>query len=826
MHLHWFRISLAGLSLAWFALTFATNASAQAAAPPQPTQSAPPPGMGPPPLDPAVQRYLAVSGLDLLRLQPGMLTNIDPDLGPMRNRDICDLADERFASYRSRRADFDLGKQQLEAQLGPEAFRALGRLAYEEVLPSIMTQKSCQSGEIHFNSDEFLPERLSPAEAAAGRSCKLLRVPGWLVQAVLDSRRDLKAVDLVCLDVEMMFIYGKKLDYFRIAGSRVGNFIMRFSEITSGFIVTSSTVDNDFEVRWNTFNDIYLDRMTTMSRSGREFFGIQNNKVGNGIEINDLEFGVKPDESNEQHGVPMFVSSNRVGSDLAILNSRINGPLNLFDTTATAIRVENSTVAGFTYVDSASAEKGIFFRGVIAGGGVQGHYLHADGMEFRAFSSVANIDIRSSQFADKLFFGDVIVDQVLLHDVVTRPLLIFDTKAGNFEMEGLKADLVLCSSNGTFLNGSRMGWLSINDSNIENTVQIDRTVIERRLGITETQIGSSLALEGDRTIFQDTGELDIRGMKTDGLNIEPAVLKTFDRNGVRDTPLSIKSNGAVFNRFGSSSETGEDLSDLSVPELLCHFSLMSQDTENSEDAENKVPDPDAPKPCKASNSASARVGASQPDTGGGASPPSTKADGEEDKKSNYRAEEFDQLAAALERSGRGDKARDIKIAKNRAYADASNSALTRAIYTIAGFVNGYGYNNQFALMLYFACVLVGMFLFWLWLNAHPIALTARMARSPDALWGKRKLLSRIGLLRRKRLPPEESRSLGVYRRNGGLIYAFFFSLDRSLPPLNLDSAFATHEGMWRPLAYWFFFQRAFCFLVISLVLAGSLGMFQ
>jgi hypothetical protein len=632
-----------------------------------------------------------------------------------------------------------------------------------------MALKSCKSGEVHYNPDEYIRQRLAPWEDPGPR-CKRLRVPGWLIQAVINSNRNLKAVDLVCLNIQTLFIYGRKLDFFRIADSQIDNFTLRFSEISSAFIFENSAIGNYFEVRWNTFNDIYLRRMTTMSFSGWEFFGIQNNQVGNGLEINDMDFGRKPDEGNEQHNAAMLVLSNRIGAELAVVDSTVNGGLNLFDTTATSVRIDNSVVAGALGIDSASAEKGIFVRNSIAGGGVQGHYLHADGIEFRFFGSVGRVDLRSSQFADKILFDNSVVDEVFLHDVVTRPLLIYNTRVGVFEMEGFKSSLVVASSSGPPVYGNSVGRLSLNDSSIENTIQIDNTAFSNILAITNTQVGSSLAVEGQRAVFVDGAQLDIRGMKTDGLNIDLDVLKTANRKGERDKPLRIKSDGAAFNRFGSFSETGADLSDLPVPQLLRHFALAD--------------------------------------------------DG------NYRAEEFDQLAAVLEKSGRGDKSRDIKIEKNRAYARASDSRLTSSIYTVAGFVNGYGYDNEFALLLYFACVLVGMVLFWIWLNARPIALCGRVMRRPATTWRRRALLRRIGMLRRRNLQPSPGALLSVHRRNGGLIYAFFFSLDRSLPPLNLDSAFATQEGMWRPLAYWFFFQRAFCFLVISLVVAGSLGMFQ
>lgn len=203
---------------------------------------------------------------------------------------------------------------------------------------------------------------------------------------------------------------------------------------------------------------------------------------------------------------------------------------------------------------------------------------------------------------------------------------------------------------------------------------------------------------------------------------------------------------------------------------------------------------------------------------------------------------YDALAAGQERAGNLDLARRIKVLKNRAYAETLvpqggpveqlTVMLTRTVYWAADVVSGYGYENIKAIIWLAGITLLG-FLFG-WIGEE------RLARLLDPLFGRSSRPQPVVV------PPPVQTTAPRRGPKGQFIAApkmpapppapqppaptrrtpFFFVLDRSVPSLSLDDAFAKHEGLGFYLSNWYYVQRILCFLILLLMVAGAFNVFQ
>lgn len=200
------------------------------------------------------------------------------------------------------------------------------------------------------------------------------------------------------------------------------------------------------------------------------------------------------------------------------------------------------------------------------------------------------------------------------------------------------------------------------------------------------------------------------------------------------------------------------------------------------------------------------------------------------KGSDYQPFLYDALAAGLERSGDLDQARKVRILKNRHYGstlvftdDVGGNlvvALMIAAYWVADVVSGFGYENLRAILWLTALTVIGAVLGWV--GEQRIAgVIDPLRHNLWRLWANALYHLRLRARPVKRLPAKRSS-----RPAGPQGASVYFSIDRSVPSLGLDSAFGTHDRLGPYLSTWFYFQRLMSFLILILMVAGAFNVFQ
>lgn len=157
----------------------------------------------------------------------------------------------------------------------------------------------------------------------------------------------------------------------------------------------------------------------------------------------------------------------------------------------------------------------------------------------------------------------------------------------------------------------------------------------------------------------------------------------------------------------------------------------------------------------------------------------------------YDPQPYEELAEALTRAGESQKARELRIAKiDDRLATTDVGFVQRAFYWSYRAISRYGFENERAALIFLAMLAMGMAI-------H--------------LYGRREVL--LKLASRK-----ASGSLW-----GLLVYSFWFSLDRAIPPLHLDPHMHEVRGQFWLVQHYFYFHRVCGTYLISVFAAGAAG---
>lgn len=159
------------------------------------------------------------------------------------------------------------------------------------------------------------------------------------------------------------------------------------------------------------------------------------------------------------------------------------------------------------------------------------------------------------------------------------------------------------------------------------------------------------------------------------------------------------------------------------------------------------------------------------------------------EKANYQQrfdpQPFETFATALERSGRGRDAVELRIAKREEEIAATNPPAYERFYLEVGrWLVGYGYKNELALVWLVALAMFGTAVF-LW-------------SQPPALLKRKHWLDKF-------------------------FYSLFFSIDRLVPQLIVHGEMSEFEGMGRVATYYFYAHRVIGAIILIYAIAGLTG---
>lgn len=170
--------------------------------------------------------------------------------------------------------------------------------------------------------------------------------------------------------------------------------------------------------------------------------------------------------------------------------------------------------------------------------------------------------------------------------------------------------------------------------------------------------------------------------------------------------------------------------------------------------------------------------------------------GTSDNKQVYDPRPYQLVASALETAGRNDSAVDVRIAK----VDAEDLAARKDFFYylkvpfkgLSYLISGYGYHNEWAIGWFLGLVAIGVVVFV-------------FGRLPHA-----NVLSHM--------PKTDAFALGWY--------AFWFSVDRAVPPLVLDTSMNEYSIL-KPWARgYYYLHRALGTIIITVAIASLTGVFK
>ncbi len=170
--------------------------------------------------------------------------------------------------------------------------------------------------------------------------------------------------------------------------------------------------------------------------------------------------------------------------------------------------------------------------------------------------------------------------------------------------------------------------------------------------------------------------------------------------------------------------------------------------------------------------------------------------GIKDDKQVYDPRPYQLVASALETAGRNDTAVDVRIAKVDAEDDAARKNwlyyLKVPFKGLSYLISGYGYHNEWAIGWFLGLVAIGVVVF---------------------LFGR---LPHANVL--PHMPKTDALGLGWY--------AFWFSVDRAVPPLVLDTSMNEYSIL-KPWARgYYYLHRAFGTIIITVAIASLTGVFK
>lgn len=183
----------------------------------------------------------------------------------------------------------------------------------------------------------------------------------------------------------------------------------------------------------------------------------------------------------------------------------------------------------------------------------------------------------------------------------------------------------------------------------------------------------------------------------------------------------------------------------------------------------------------------------------------------------YDSNLYNSIANQFVEYGMNGELKGLKIQQNIHFAENENFGV-KILYFLGQHINGFGFNNGRAIGIYIALWFIGAVLYVGWSTGW----VSKKYHAYRVKRGHDKELEEIELLNSIGRPDIMKGKRGVYK----ILHGLWFSTDRSLPPLYLDSLFETHVKLPDYLAHWFYFQRVASFIIFLFFLASSFGLYQ
>lgn len=361
-----------------------------------------------------------------------------------------------------------------------------------------------------------------------------------------------------------------------------------------------------------------------------------------------------------------------------------------------------------------------------------------------------------------------------------------------------------------------VGRAVFDDSQTRTRLEVEGEVVTT-IDLTDATIGGLLTLATVNTRFGPSSCILARGLRVDTVLVDPpALMQRY--NGYR-TPALIDLYGADFRVVRTSSALNDSRARANTATAFLDTLIQRVPAECRQDR--------------------GRVLTAIPWLPAGTFP----AAGQPRTRPLYEPAIYDALAEGFDNTGEVDLSRAVRIEKNRAYSasiDWSGSLAgftTKVVYTLADVISGYGYDNVRAVLLLLfitaagavigilgeARIRYGSQLVWWWLRRA----TGLPEKRPHPQLPVVDASARRPSLRRRRASGVAIAAPAAEVEHG-LRHHIFFSLDRSIPSLGLDSDFSRHRELrlGTYISVYFYLQRVLSFLILILMIAGAFELFQ
>ncbi|HAT85520.1 MAG TPA: hypothetical protein DCS30_05960 [Rhizobiales bacterium] len=729
----------------------------------------------------------------------------------------------------------DDGKKNPQAEMDDKArVGAYFKFLLQDLENTLAIKEACETGQLKIGAKHT---RLIAVYDGWLPSCREYSVSEWLLRRLFKEKK-LKEIRLNCASISdsweeneinatskfegEIFLYNLDLDYLEVRNSSLATFSVKQVSVKSYFGIQNVTVSDELDISHNNLKSLTIKELKQTQGKEKGRFFINQNRIERDITIsnsevaayanmksNDVGWSIEVKKSNFNEG--LYITSNRIINEFAIYDSKIKGPVKAYNLHAGIFRFERTIVDGNFNADMMNVKNNFFFRyNSKILGNFTAHYLKFNNFTIGDSNVVGKIKLYRIVFSgtfllygskiDSIYIESSKLNEVSISYNVISYFDLYNSEASNLKynsnhIKKLTIDEVSARSVGFYksshnegLETNRIDELKLEFMSVSNYINIGHGYVKDLLSLKGTRVEGEIWLASDGNFFFDRDtKIDLRGSKSKQLLSDLNAFIT-DKNISKKAYLSVDVTGADFSSFFHYDLAKERETSTANPNI--------QEIINNKEKNNIIGLHEA-----SSDELLALFVFRQ---------------------KRYNPQLYDMLSKAMSNSGHKTKAKHILIEKNRAFAAHSDSFITKAVYWLADRIIGFGYDQMHALKLYFILVGSGSLLYWSWRNWSIIRIFAygphpeRAIRLMILAFRSKRKVQNVNIWPR--------RSLSSKSRN--IFYAFWFSLDRSLPPLNLDSAFSTHHGMSALLANWFYFQRTACFIVISFFIIGSFGLFQ
>jgi hypothetical protein len=498
------------------------------------------------------------------------------------------------------------------------------------------------------------------------------------------------------------------------------------------------------------------------------------------VRIADSKIGQNLYVANVRAEGSLRIQSTDVAGELSMTNSRVNGQLQLTSVTVakqitfdymTVLRAElsKSTFTGTVFFDHTKVDRHLQILDTTLSEGILARLLRADDVEITKTKTGSELFFKSLM-ASSLRISDL---KALSADCKACTLNISNAHVGNVAILDFKGNEIT-AGNGRFntfdLSKGVISNFDCSDCAIEQYIAIKGKIL-RFADLRGLKVNGALLLseEGRRSCWGKGAFINMAQFKADTLGIDAEDIVAEERENSTDSCertakgpfVSVRMTGATYRAItgGRNAYDGPPSTDAGKPGVGTSATISAKS--------HPITDLAAPQLIQFIRG--------------------YKAENAQD----YDPQPYEEMANALTRAGVTDKATALKIARiDDRVASPETGVLERLWYRIYRLASRYGFENERVAVVFLLLLFAG---------------TAIHHAQVDCLPGVQIV---------------EGKKTSLL---GRILYSFWFSLDRAIPPLHLEMHSEADAGLPWLVLHYFYMHRVLGTFLLSVFAAGAAG---